>query len=142
METTAESECLFIISTRLTWRPLERSRGHILPADRAEPQCTDPERFNLQMAKDVFIPLWKRRTYGRGADGGRTAVGLEFNQRLVVTGMTLTVAGDERGDGAGRSFKHSGGFGVDQHGRHQLAVDGRPAEMTSVFTTSSLLIAR
>lgn len=40
METSAEPECLFIISTRLTWRPLASSRERILPAGGAEPQCT------------------------------------------------------------------------------------------------------
>lgn len=29
METSAESACLFIISTRLTWRPLDSSSGRI-----------------------------------------------------------------------------------------------------------------
>lgn len=35
METSAELECLFIISTTLTWRPLDSSRERIWPAKRA-----------------------------------------------------------------------------------------------------------
>lgn len=32
METSAELECLLIMSTTLTWRPLDSSRERILPA--------------------------------------------------------------------------------------------------------------
>lgn len=35
METSAESECFFIISTTLTWRPLDSSKGRILPVNTA-----------------------------------------------------------------------------------------------------------
>lgn len=35
METSAESECLFIISTKFTWRPLDSSKERILPANKA-----------------------------------------------------------------------------------------------------------
>lgn len=35
-QTSAELECLFIISTRLTWRPLDSSSEHILPAEHKE----------------------------------------------------------------------------------------------------------
>lgn len=33
METSTEVECLFIISTTLTWRPLDSSKERILPAN-------------------------------------------------------------------------------------------------------------
>lgn len=66
------------------------------------------------------------------SSSSKTLLGFRFRvfyQELVVTGtkpQTLTVAGDECGDGAGSSFKHTGGVGVDQHSCHQLAVDGGP----------------
>lgn len=47
METSAEVECLFIISTRLTWRPLDSSREHILPA------VTEPT-FTVRANRTVF----------------------------------------------------------------------------------------
>lgn len=54
METSAEVECLFIISTRLTWRPLESSREHIVPASRADVHCTRQSHLNGSLCKRGF----------------------------------------------------------------------------------------
>lgn len=69
--------------------------------------------------------------------------GLELHRELVVTRtrpQTLTVAGDECGDGAGSSFKHTGGVGVNQHCRHQLAVDGGPAQTEHTLFIYSFIL--
>ena len=49
--------------------------------------------------------------------------------------LFLTVACDERAQGTGSSAEHPGGGGVEQHGRHQLSVDGSPENKQSQLNT-------
>lgn len=106
-----------------------QSRASVHQPNKKKVQPTDGEVRTFFFYLPLQKPCWV------------SGFGFFFYQELVVTGtkpQTLTVAGDECGDGAGSSFKHTGGVGVDQHSCHQLAVDGGPAQNTRFLTRRKL----
>lgn len=103
--------------------------------------ATQREKFKLQIEREIFPNSFFKRLPAVALIQPQllsVCTGRKEGQMHFIRGTgQLTVAGDERGNGAGRRFKHAGRGGVDQHGRHQLAVDGGPAQETH-FSTSFL----